>query len=78
MFDLKSKIILITGGAGLLGSRLAEVILSNNGIPVILDNNTKKIKPEFICLKLPDGVHLSKKGTRIYSKIVYKELKKFL
>ena len=43
MFDLKSKIILITGGAGLLGSRLAEVILSNNGIPVILDNNTKKI-----------------------------------
>ena len=41
-------------------------------------NNTKKIKPEFICLKLPDGVHLSKKGTRIYSKIVYKELKKFL
>lgn len=41
-------------------------------------NNTKKIKPETICLKLPDGVHLSKKGTHIYSKIVYKGLKKFL
>ena len=42
MFDLKSKIILITGGAGLLGSRIAEVILLNNGIPVILDNDKKK------------------------------------
>ena len=43
MFDLNSKIIIITGGAGLLGSRLAEIIISNNGTPIILDNDNKKI-----------------------------------
>ena len=41
-------------------------------------NETKKIKTNIICLKLPDGVHLSKKGTYIYSKIVYKKLGKIL
>ena len=43
MFDLSSKIIIITGGAGLLGSRLAEIIISNNGTQIILDNDNKKI-----------------------------------
>jgi NAD(P)-dependent dehydrogenase (short-subunit alcohol dehydrogenase family) len=43
VFDLSSKIIIITGGAGLLGSRLAEIIISNNGTPIILDNDNKKI-----------------------------------
>ena len=40
-------------------------------------NETKKIKPSKICLELPDGVHLNKYGTYIYSKIIYKKLKKF-
>tara|TARA_B100000902_G_scaffold49618_1_gene56434 strand:+ start:2814 stop:3590 length:777 start_codon:yes stop_codon:yes gene_type:complete len=43
MFDLDSKIILITGGAGLLGSRFTEVILKHNGLPIILDNSKKNI-----------------------------------
>jgi len=43
MFNLKSKIILITGGAGLLGSRIAKIIHSHEGIPIVLDNNIKKI-----------------------------------
>ena len=43
MFDLKSKIIVITGGAGLLGSRMAKTIYANGGIPIIFDNNQKKI-----------------------------------
>tara|TARA_Y100000996_G_scaffold412720_1_gene399455 strand:- start:250 stop:1029 length:780 start_codon:yes stop_codon:yes gene_type:complete len=43
MFDLKSKIIVITGGAGLLGSRMAKTICANGGIPIIFDNNQKKI-----------------------------------
>ena len=42
MFDLKSKIIVITGGAGLLGSRMAKTICANGGIPIIFDNNQKK------------------------------------
>jgi NAD(P)-dependent dehydrogenase (short-subunit alcohol dehydrogenase family) len=43
MFDLKSKIIIITGGAGLLGSRMAMTIKEHGGIPIIFDNDKKKI-----------------------------------
>lgn len=43
MFDLNSKIIIVTGGAGLLGSRLVETIISNNGTAIVLDNDNKKI-----------------------------------
>ena len=38
MIDLKKKVILITGGSGFFGSRLAKIISTNNGIPVIIDN----------------------------------------
>ena len=43
MFDLKSKIILITGGAGLLGSRMVKTIQIHGGTPIVLDNDLKKI-----------------------------------
>ena len=43
MFNLKSKIIVITGGAGLLGSRMVKVIQKHGGIPIVFDNNLKKI-----------------------------------
>ena len=43
MFNLDSKIIVITGGAGLLGSRFSEIILKHNGLPVILDNSPRNI-----------------------------------
>tara|TARA_B100000989_G_scaffold286866_1_gene255951 strand:+ start:147 stop:926 length:780 start_codon:yes stop_codon:yes gene_type:complete len=43
MFNLDSKIIVITGGAGLLGSRFSEIILKHNGLPIILDNSPKNI-----------------------------------
>ena len=43
MFNLESKIIIITGGAGLLGSRFSEIILKHNGLPVILDNSPSNI-----------------------------------
>ena len=36
----------------------------------------KNIKSKDICLKLPDGVHLNDRGADIYSKIIYKKLKK--
>tara|TARA_B100000989_G_C19512492_1_gene459853 strand:+ start:494 stop:1270 length:777 start_codon:yes stop_codon:yes gene_type:complete len=44
MFDLKSKIILITGGAGLLGSRMVRTIQKHGGTPIVLDNDKKKIE----------------------------------
>ncbi len=50
----------------------------NKIICIDVYNKTIKIKPRNICLDIPDGVHLSKKGAKIYSKIVYRELKKFL
>ena len=43
MYDLKSKAIIITGGAGLLGSRIVKIILEHGGIPIIFDNDKVKI-----------------------------------
>ena len=43
MFSLKNKIIIITGGAGLLGCNFVEAILYHDGIPVILDKSKKRI-----------------------------------
>ena len=42
-FDIDGKVIIITGGAGLLGYRHAQAILEGNGIPVILDVNPKSM-----------------------------------
>lgn len=39
LFGLQNKVIVITGGAGLLGSQFCEVIARFGGIPVILDND---------------------------------------
>ena len=44
MFDLSGKIIVITGGAGLLGQQHVEAIAEYNGIPVILDLSEDKIQ----------------------------------
>jgi len=41
--DLKKKIVIITGGAGLLGSEFAKSIIEFNGIPIILDNDVKAL-----------------------------------
>ena len=42
-FSLKDKVIIVTGGAGLLGRMHAEAILDAEGIPVILDVDNNKI-----------------------------------
>tara|TARA_Y200000002_G_scaffold371816_1_gene368909 strand:- start:653 stop:1279 length:627 start_codon:yes stop_codon:yes gene_type:complete len=49
----------------------------NNLLCIDILKETKNIDPKILCKKLPDGVHLSEKGTEIYSKIIFKNLKKF-
>ena len=40
--SLKNKVIIITGGAGLLGASFAEKIAQNDGTSVIADINFNK------------------------------------
>lgn len=40
-FDLRDRVIVITGGAGLLGVKHAEAIASEGGIPILVDLNKK-------------------------------------
>ena len=39
---LKNKVVVITGGAGLLGQEFAKTIIMNNGIAIIADFNQEK------------------------------------
>ena len=42
--SLKDKIVLITGGAGLIGSSLAKAVIELEGIPILLDKNDEGLK----------------------------------
>ena len=39
IFDIKKKIIIITGGAGFLGSEFSIAVSNVGAIPIILDKN---------------------------------------
>ena len=43
MFDLKNKNVIVTGAAGLLGSRFCDIILKHNGTPILLDLDKAKL-----------------------------------
>lgn len=48
-FYIENKLIVITGGAGLLGKKHAEAVLDGKGVPVLIDisdNSLKKAKEE--------------------------------
>lgn len=36
---LKSKVVVITGGAGLIGKEFVEAVIENNGVAIIADIN---------------------------------------
>ena len=59
-FDISGKVVVITGGAGLLGSMHAEAVAENGGIPILFDKNytkaikkTKEIQENFGVLSFP-------------------------
>ena len=39
IFNLKGKVIIVTGAAGLLGFEYCKAILNANGTPILLDIN---------------------------------------
>ena len=43
MKKIKDKVVVITGGAGLLGIQHINAVLSNGGKAVVIDINLKKI-----------------------------------
>lgn len=43
-FDISERVILITGGCGLLGQGYAEIVIEYGGIPILLDVNKRKGK----------------------------------
>lgn len=42
-FKIKGKVVIITGGAGLLGQKHAEAVIEGNGLPVLLDISEKAL-----------------------------------
>ncbi len=44
IFNLKGKVIVITGGAGMLGLKHAEAIAAYDGKPILIDNNKNKLE----------------------------------
>ena len=42
-FNLKNRIALVTGGAGLLSAQHANAVLKGNGILILVDINKKKL-----------------------------------
>lgn len=80
-FDLKNKVTVITGGAGLLGEKHAEAIAEFGGIPILLDINEKsgiekarrisseyRVDCEFMPCNITDEKHLSSVRDSLLSK----------
>ena len=44
LFNLKNKIVVVTGGAGFLGSQFSSILSDIGAIPIILDINEESIK----------------------------------
>lgn len=55
-FDLTGKIVVITGGAGLLGVQHAEAVASAGGIPVLVDVNEARAQQAATSIETKFGV----------------------
>ncbi|MBA2719620.1 MAG: SDR family oxidoreductase [Chloroflexi bacterium] len=45
LFDLSGRVVVVTGGAGLLGQRHGEAVAGAGGIPVLADLRTDRLDP---------------------------------
>lgn len=59
--NISDRVVIITGGVGMLGEQYVNTVLSSGGIPIILDINEKKINQKRAQLnkKYPDTKFLS-------------------
>ena len=59
--NISDRVVIITGGAGMLGAQYVNTVLSSGGIPIILDINEKKINQKRAQLnkEYPDTKFLS-------------------
>lgn len=56
MFNLESKVVVITGGAGLLGAKHAEAILESGGKVALMDINSAALDAVAKQLNAPDRI----------------------
>ncbi len=57
-FEIKGRVIIITGGAGFLGKKHAEAILDGGGIPVLIDISNESLDraKEELLKEYPEGI----------------------
>jgi len=63
IFDLTERVAIITGGAGFLGPKHAEVIATYGGIPVIVD--LPQNEPEIVAKRLANNLGKTVLGYRV-------------
>ena len=59
MFNLSNKIVVITGGAGKLGSKHAEAVAEFGAIPIILDLSQAAVNKIVLSIKTQYGINAS-------------------
>lgn len=73
MFDLKDKVIIITGGAGFLGQKHAEAVAEFKGVPILLDLLQGQAKTAATSIAREYGVNSSGMGVDITSEALVSE-----
>lgn len=78
IFRLDEKVIVITGGAGLLGEKHAEAIAAYGGIPVLLDLSEEAVAEKAEQLKKQYDVDASGISVDITSEVAIKQSVKWI
>ena len=73
LFSLKDKVIIVTGASGLLGKEHVKAILSEGGIPILLDLCQNKLDNQVIDLKKQYNVNIFSYAVDITNEIQIKK-----